>query len=322
MKNIAIVFGGFSSEYEVSVKSGKFIYENLKDNQSLNVYQICISKESNYVIYDNNKYDLDYMNLSFNINGKKINLDGIFNIIHGEPGENGDLANILEKNNIPQTGCNSFVSNLTFDKKKYIDFVNKLDIPSSKHILLTSENQFDIEKIMSEINIPCIVKPNNGGSSIGVSKVNHIYDLENKIKIAFKECNEVLIENFLFGKEVSVGVIQKKDERIILPVTEIISENELFDYGAKYLGQSKEITPANISNEEINLIHEYINIIYDNIEFNGFTRSEFIIVDGIPHILETNTIPGFTKQSIIPQQIEAFGLSVKEAINNQIKSIL
>ena len=322
MKNIAIVFGGFSSEYEVSVKSGQFIYENLKDNQSLNVYQICISKESNYVIYDNNKYDLDYMNLSFNINGEKINLDGIFNIIHGEPGENGDLANILEKNNIPQTGCNSFVSNLTFDKKRYIDFVNKLDIPSSKHILLTSENQFDIEKIMSEINIPCIVKPNNGGSSIGVSKVNHIHDLENKIKIAFKECNEVLIEDFLFGKEVSVGVIQKKDERIILPVTEIISENELFDYGAKYLGQSKEITPANISNEEINLIYKYINIIYDNIELNGFTRSEFIIVDGIPHILETNTIPGFTKQSIIPQQIEAHGLSVRDEINYQIESIL
>ena len=322
MKNIAVVFGGFSSEYEVSVKSGKFIYENLKDNHSLNVYQICISKETNYVIYDNNKYDLDYMNFSFNINGKKINLDGIFNIIHGEPGENGDLAYILEKNNIPQTGCNSFVSDLTFDKKKYIDFVNKLDIPSSKHILLTSENQYDLKKIMSEINIPCIVKPNNGGSSIGVSKVNHIYDLENKIKIAFKECNEVLIEDFLSGKEVSVGVIQKKNERIILPVTEIISENELFDYEAKYLGQSTEITPANISNEEKNLIHNYINIIYDNIEFNGFTRSEFIIVDRIPHILETNTIPGFTKQSIIPQQIEAHGLSVRDEINYQIESIL
>ena len=322
MKNIAVVFGGFSSEYEVSVKSGKFIYENLKDNRSINVYKICISKESNYVIYDNRKYDLDYINFSFSINEKKINLDGIFNIIHGEPGENGDLADILEKNNIPQTGCNSFVSNLTFDKKRYIDFVNKLDIPSPKHILLTNENQNDLTEIMSKINIPCIVKPNNGGSSIGVSKVNHIDDLDDKIKIAFKESNEVLIENFLFGKEVSVGVIQKKGQRIILPMTEIISENELFDYGAKYLGQSKEITPANILEEEKNLIHKYVNKIYDNIEFNGFTRSEFIIVDGIPHILETNTIPGFTKQSIIPQQIEALGLSVKNEINYQIESIL
>ena len=322
MKNIAVVFGGFSSEYEVSVKSGEFIYENLKDNRSLNVYQICISKESDYVIYDNNKYDLDYMNFSFNINGKKINLDGVFNIIHGDPGENGDLAEVLEINNIPQTGCNSFVSNLTFDKKRYIDFVKKLDIPSSEHILLNNKNQIDITKIKSKIKIPCIVKPNNGGSSIGVSKVNHIDDLEDKIKIAFEESNEVLIEGFLFGKEVSVGVIEKKGERIILPVTEIISDNELFDYGAKYLGQSTEITPANISNEEKNLIRKFINIIYDNIEFKGFTRSEFIIVDGIPHILETNTIPGFTKQSIMPQQIEALGLSVKDEINYQIKSIL
>ena len=322
MKNIAVVFGGFSSEYEVSVKSGKFIYENLKDNQSLNVYQICISKESNYVIYDNNKYDLDYMNLSFNINGKKINLDGIFNIIHGEPGENGDLANILEKNNIPQTGCNSFVSNLTFDKKKYIDFINNLDIPSSKQILLTNKAFTDLNNIKSQISIPCIVKPNNGGSSIGVSKVNHINELQDKIKIAFKESNQVLIENYLSGKEVSVGVIETNSRRIILPVTEIISENELFDYEAKYLGQSKEITPGNISSEEENLIHKYINKIYDNIELKGFTRSEFIIVDGIPHILETNTIPGFTEQSIIPQQIEAFGLSVKEVINNQIESII
>jgi len=322
MKNIAVVFGGFSSEFEVSVRSGKFIYENLKDNQSLNVYQICISKESNYVIYDNNKYDLNYMDFSFSINGKVINLDGIFNIIHGEPGENGDLADVLEKNNIPQTGCNSFVSNLTFDKKRYIDFVNELDVPSSKQILLTNENQHNLTKIINDINIPCIVKPNNGGSSIGVSKVNHIDDLEDKIKIAFKESDQVLIEDFLYGQEVSVGVLETNGERIILPVTEIISENELFDYGAKYLGQSKEITPGNISDKEKSLIHEYINKIYDKIELKGFTRSEFIIVDGIPHILETNTIPGFTKQSIIPQQIEAFGLSVKEVINNQIKSIL
>lgn len=322
MKNIAVVFGGFSSEYEVSVKSGKFIYDNIKDNPNLNVYQVCISKESNYVTYNNNRFDFDYDNFSFTINGKVVKLDGIFNIIHGEPGENGDLAFILEKKNLSQTGCNSFVSNLTFDKKKYIEFINSLDIPSSKQILLTNEASVDLSSIKGQISTPCIVKPNNGGSSIGVSKVNDINELEDKIKIAFKESNQILIENYLSGKEVSVGVIETNSKRIILPVTEIISENEFFDYGAKYLGQSKEITPGNISREEESLLHKYINKIYDNIELKGFTRSEFIIVDGIPHILETNTIPGFTKQSIIPQQIEAFGLSVKEVINNQIESIL
>ena len=322
MKNIAVVFGGFSSEYEVSVKSGKFIYNNLKDNPKFNVIKICISEESNYVNFKNKMYDFDYDDFSFSINGKTIKLDGIFNIIHGEPGENGDLAKILEKKNIPQTGCDSFVSNLTFDKNKYIEFVNKLDIPSSKQILLTTEIFSDLSKIKNKVNIPCIVKPNKGGSSIGVSKVNNINELEEKIKIAFKESDEVLIEDFLDGQEVSVGVIETNGKRIILPVTEIISENELFDYGAKYLGQSKEITPGNISIEEKILIHKYINKIYDNIKLKGFTRSEFIIVDGTPHLLETNTIPGFTKQSIIPQQIEAFGLSVKELINNHVEYIL
>ena len=322
MKNIAVVFGGFSSEYEVSIKSGKFIYYNLKDNPTFNVFKICISKESKYVNFNNKIYDFDYNDFSFTINDKTIILDGVFNIIHGEPGENGDLANILEKKNIPQTGCNSFVSDLTFDKKRYIEFVNKLDIPSSKQILINNKIFSNLSKIKNKINIPCVVKPNNGGSSIGVSKVNDINELEEKIKIAFKESNQVLIEDFLIGQEVSVGVIETNGNRIILPVTEIISENELFDYGAKYLGQSKEITPGNISDEEENLIHKYINKIYDNIELKGFTRSEFIIVNGIPHLLETNTIPGFTKQSIIPQQIEAFGLSVKELINKQIESIL
>ena len=251
MKNIAVVFGGYSSEYEVSVKSGKFIYDNLKDNSDWNVYEVCISKN-----------------------------------------------------------------------KKTVKFVEKWSIPCSKHVLIKKKDNINISKILETIIIPCIVKPNNGGSSIGVSKVNYVDELENKIKIAFKEGDEVLIENFLDGQEVSVGVINRNDKRIILPITEIISENELFDYNAKYLGESQEITPGNISDQAKELIHEYINTIYDNIELDGITRSEFIIVNQIPYILETNTIPGFTKQSIVPQQIKEQGLSIKEIIINQINSIL
>ena len=223
---------------------------------------------------------------------------------------------------ILKTGCNNYVSQLTFNKKKYIEFVEKLNIPCSKQVLIKKKDNINISKILETIIIPCIVKPNNGGSSIGVSKVNYVDELENKIKIAFKEGNEVLIENFLDGQEVSVGVINRNDKRIILPITEIISENELFDYSAKYLGESQEITPGNISDKAKKLIHLYINIIYDNIELDGITRSEFIIVNQIPYILETNTIPGFTKQSIVPQQIEVQGLSIKEIIINQINSIL
>ena len=322
MKNIAIVFGGYSSEYDVSVKSAKFIYDNLKDNSDWNIYEICISKKEKTVKFKERIFDLDYQNFSFEIDGIIIKPDAVFNIIHGDPGENGVLAEILEKNQIPQTGCDNYVSQLTFNKKKFIEFVDNLDIPCAKQILLKKKEMIDIEKIIETIKLPCIVKPNNGGSSIGVSKVNYIDELENKIKIAFNEDNQVLIETFLEGQEVSVGVINRNGKRIILPITEIISENELFDYNAKYLGESQEITPGNISKESEALIHKYIAKIYDNIELNGITRSEFIIVNQIPHILETNTIPGFTKQSIIPQQIEVQKLSVKEVLCNQIKSIL
>ena len=322
MFNIAVVYGGYSSEYEVSVKSGKFIYENLKDNLDWNVYEVCISNDKNFVKYNKNVYELDYKSFSFNVNGTVIKPNAVFNIIHGDPGENGDLAEILEKNKIPQTACDVYVSKLTSNKKKYIEFVSSLGVPSSKQVLITRNEIDNISSLSSSIIFPCIVKPNNGGSSIGVSKVYNVNELNEKVQIAFKEDDEVLIESFLDGQEVSVGVIQNKNERIILPITEIISDNELFDYSAKYLGESQEITPGNVSEKSKNLIHEYLNNIYDKINLNGITRSEFIIVNDIPYILETNTIPGFTKQSIIPQQIEAQKLNVRDVINDLVRSIL
>ena len=322
MKNIAVVFGGYSSEFEVSVKSGRFIYENLKDNDNWNVYEICISNEKNFVRYNDRIYDLDFESFSFKINDKLIKPDAIFNIIHGEPGENGDLAKILENNRIPQTACDMEVSKLTFNKNKYIEFVNNLGVPSSNQILIKKNDIDYLDDLTKSIKYPCIVKPNNGGSSIGLSKVNIKEDLNEKIQIAFQEGEEVLIEDFLDGQEVSVGVIQSKYKRVILPITEIISDNELFDYNAKYLGESREITPGNVSDKSKKLIYDYLNIIYDNLNLKGITRSEFIIIDEIPYILETNTIPGFTKQSIIPQQIKAQNLKVKDVIIDLVKSII
>ena len=217
--------------------------------------------------------------------------------------ENLDL-NITTYNILPI--CNEY---------GYIEFVNNLGVPSTKQILIKKNQNISTNEKIKRITFPCIIKPNNGGSSIGLSKVYKEVDLNDKIQIAFKEDKEVLIENFLDGQEVSVGVIQNKNERIILPITEIISDNELFDYNAKYLGESQEITPGNISDKSKKLIFKYLNMIYDNINLNGITRSEFIIIDEVPHILETNTIPGFTAQSIIPQQIKAANLDFKEIIN-------
>ena len=214
MVNIAVVFGGYSSEYEVSVKSGKFIYENLKDNSDWNVFEVCISNDKNFVRYNKKVYDLDYENFSFIVNGTELKPDAVFNIIHGDPGENGDLAEILERNKIPQTACDVYVSKLTSNKKKYIEFVNSLGVPSSKQVLITRSDIDNLSSLSSSISFPCIVKPNNGGSSIGVSKVYKSCELSEKVQIAFKEDDEVLIESFLDGQEVSVGVIQNKNDRI------------------------------------------------------------------------------------------------------------
>ena len=322
MINIAIVFGGFSSEHEVSVKSGKFIFDNLKNNPTWNIYEVCISKNYNTVKYREEFYNLNYDDFTFEKNGEIIKPDLVFNMIHGDPGENGDLALILERNNIPQTASNSIVSKLTFNKYNYIDFVKNLGIPCSDQLLLRNGQIIDFHKIKNSFNLPFIVKPNSGGSSIGVSKINNYDQLEKSIEIAFKEDDTVLIEKYLDGQEVSVGVIQNQKKRKILPITEIISNNDFFDFGAKYLGQSKEITPGNISQKSKDLIHDYINLIYDNIDLKGITRSEFIIVNEIPHILETNTIPGFTEQSIVPQQLEADGQKVKDVIIDLINSNL
>ena len=180
MKNIAVVFGGYSSEYGVSVKSSRFIYDNLKYNPDWNIYEICISKKEKTVKFNERIFDLDYQNFSFEVDGIIIKPDAVFNIIHGDPGENGLLAEILEKNHIPQTGCDNYVSKLTFNKKKFIEFVDNLEIPCAKQILLKKKETIDIERILETIKLPCIVKPNNGGSSIGVSKVNYIDELEKK----------------------------------------------------------------------------------------------------------------------------------------------
>lgn len=322
MINIAIVFGGFSSEHEVSVKSGKFIFDNLKNDPNWSIYEVCISKNYNTVKHKEEFYNLNYDDFTFEKNGEIIKPNLVVNMIHGDPGENGELALILEDNNIPQTACNSGVSKLTFNKHKYINFVKNLNIPCSDQLLLKKGQTIDFDKVRNYFKLPFIVKPNSGGSSIGVSKIYSYDQLEKSIEIAFQEDDTVLIEKYLDGQEVSVGVIQKKNERRILPITEIISNNDFFDFGAKYLGQSKEITPGNISPKSKALIHDYINLIYDNLDLKGITRSEFIIVNDIPHILETNTIPGFTKQSIIPQQLEADGKFVKDVIFDLVNSNL
>jgi len=322
-KNIGIAYGGYSSEYDISIKSGEFIFEILNKNPDWNVYKVLVSKEKTSVLISGDKIEeINQDDFSFKYDNKKIEFDAIYNIIHGSPGETGEFSSLLEKIGVPQTSCSSKICRLTFDKHEYVKFINSLDLKTAKQFFIKKGEEYNVDDIIKKTGIPCFVKPNKSGSSFGISKVTNKDFLDDKINYAFQEGDEVLVESFLDGKEVSIGVINIDEQRTILPITEIRSKNEFFDFDAKYNGESDEITPGELTTNELDKIHKMINIIYDNINLSGITRSEVILVNGIPHLLETNTIPGFTKQSIVPQQIKAAGLSVSKIIESQIQSLL
>ena len=322
-KNIGIAYGGYSSEYDISIKSGEFIFEILNKNPDWNVYKVLVSKEKTSVLISGEKIEeINQDDFSFKYDNKKIEFDAIYNIIHGSPGETGEFSSLLEKIGVPQTSCSSKICRLTFDKHEYVKFINSLDLKTAKQFFIKKGEEYNVDDIIEKTGIPCFVKPNKSGSSFGISKVTNKDFLDDKINYAFQEGDEVLVESFLDGKEVSIGVINIDEQRTILPITEIRSKNEFFDFDAKYNGESDEITPGELTTNELDKIHKMINIIYDNINLSGITRSEVILVNGIPHLLETNTIPGFTKQSIVPQQIKAAGLSVSKIIESQIQSLL
>jgi len=322
-KNIGIAYGGYSSEYDISIKSGEFIFEILNKNPDWNVYKVLVSKEKTSVLISGEKIEeINQDDFSFKYDNKKIEFDAIYNIIHGSPGETGEFSSLLEKIGVPQTSCSSKICRLTFDKHEYVKFINSLDLKTAKQFFIKKGEEYNVDDIIKKTGIPCFVKPNKSGSSFGISKVTNKDFLDDKINYAFQEGDEVLVESFLDGKEVSIGVINIDEQRTILPITEIRSKNEFFDFDAKYNGESDEITPGELTTNELDKIHKMINIIYDNINLSGITRSEVILVNGIPHLLETNTIPGFTKQSIVPQQIKAAGLSVSKIIESQIQSLL
>jgi len=322
-KNIGIAYGGYSSEYDISIKSGEFIFEILNKNPDWNVYKVLVSKEKTSVLISGEEIEeINQDDFSFKYDNKKIEFDAIYNIIHGSPGETGEFSSLLEKIGVPQTSCSSKICRLTFDKHEYVKFINSLDLKTAKQFFIKKGEEYNVDDIIEKTGIPCFVKPNKSGSSFGISKVTNKDFLDDKINYAFQEGDEVLVESFLDGKEVSIGVINIDEQRTILPITEIRSKNEFFDFDAKYNGESDEITPGELTTNELDKIHKMINIIYDNINLSGITRSEVILVNGIPHLLETNTIPGFTKQSIVPQQIKAAGLSVSKIIESQIQSLL
>lgn len=309
---VGVACGGFGSEREISLKSGAVVFESLKMS-GWNVFLLIVNSKNWHVKVSKNKeITLSMIDFSFNYNNTRYKIDVIFNTIHGPPGENGQLASKLKSKNIPHTSCDEFSAKLTYNKRECISSVKKYKIPSAKSVHLDEGKPFDEIRIIEKTGLPCFVKANKAGSSFGVYKITNKNKLSWGIKNAFLEDNEILIESELKGREVSVGVYKANNKIICLPITEIISENDFFDYEAKYLGKAKEITPAEIPNNwKINVTEMAIKL-YKNLNLKGVCRSDFIFVNNIPHLIEINTVPGLTKESIIPKQCEAAGIKLNK----------
>ena len=322
MKNIAIVMGGYSSEYQISLKSGNVVFNNL-DCSKFKGYCIHIFKDK-WVYVDQNsaEFPINKNDFSVEIKSQKVTFDAVFNAIHGTPGEDGLLQAYFELLNIKQTSCDYYQAALTFNKRDLLSVLKPYGIPSATSYYLNLGDTINTNEIINKVGLPCFVKPNKSGSSFGISKVKTIEEFLAAIENAYKEDTEIIIESFLNGTEVSVGVFNYKGVTTVLPITEIVSENDFFDYEAKYLGKSQEITPARISPEMTIKVSEMAKKAYDVLKMKGFSRSEFILVNNEPFMLEMNTIPGLTEESLIPQQAKCAGISLQDLFTNAIELCL
>ncbi len=322
MKNIAIAAGGDSSEYEISIKSATVVAEAI--SEKYNCYIIIIRgsdwywEDANGMAVAINKNDF-----SLSISNNKIRFDAVFVAIHGTPGENGLLQGYLDIMSIPYSSCDAFCSALTFNKNACKVFLKDQNIPLAPSFIIREKEPIDVRAILKLTGLPCFVKPNSSGSSFGVNMVRSESELKNAISEAFKEDKEVIVESYLNGTEVACGVLKTTQKDYILPVTEIVSKNEFFDYEAKYTpGAAEEITPARVDIAVYKQIQQLSSDIYDILGCKGLVRVDFIVVDNLPVFLEINAVPGMSKESIIPKQIAAFGITPLEFYSAIIEDLL
>ena len=321
-KNIAIIMGGYSDEYQISLKSGSVVL-NYLDKEKYNTYPIHIFKNK-WVFVDKNDAEtsVDKSDFSISVNGKKVVFDCVFNAIHGSPGEDGYMQAYFELMDIPQTSCNFYQAALTFNKRDLLSVLKPYGIKAAKSYYLNKGDIIKEKEIINTVGLPCFVKANKAGSSFGISKVHTLGELLPAIEKSYEADDEIIIEEFLDGTEVSVGVITYNGKPKILPITEIVSENDFFDYEAKYEGKSQEITPARITKEQKEKVNAICLRIYNILKMKGYTRSEFIFVNNEPYMLEMNTTPGLTEESILPQQAAAAGISLSELFESAIVEAL
>ena len=319
-RTIAIVAGGDSSELVVSLRSAQGIYSFI-DKDRYNLYIVEMEgKRWEVVLPDGNKTPIDRNDFSFVENGEKKNFDFAYITIHGTPGENGILQGYFDLIGMPYSSCNVLVSAITFNKFTCNQYLKGFGIRVSESMILRKGFEILDEEVINKVGLPCFIKPNAGGSSFGVTKVKTKEDIQPAIEKAFGESDEVMIEAFMKGTEITCGCYKTKDKEVVFPITEVVTGNEFFDYDAKYNGQVEEITPARIPEETAERVRLLTSAIYDILGCSGIIRIDYIITEGEKvNLLEINTTPGMTATSFIPQQVRAAGLDIMDVMTDIIE---
>ena len=322
-KNIAIVAGGDSSEVEVSLKSASGL-NSFMDKERYNIFIVTIvGKVWQVELSENEKISIDKNDFSFSHSGVKTTFDFAYITIHGTPGENGILQGYFDLIGMPYSCCGVLAAALTFNKFTCNTYLKGFGVKVAESLVLRSGQTVSDEEVAEKIGFPCFIKPNVGGSSFGVTKVKSIEQVQPAIQKAFAEGEEVMIEAFLAGTEITCGIYKTKLKSQVFPVTEVVSENEFFDFDAKYKGQVQEITPARISSSLTGRVQKLSSAIYDILGCKGIVRIDYIISEGdVINLLEVNTTPGMTTTSFIPQQVAAAGLDIKDVMTEIIENEL
>lgn len=311
-KTVAIVYGGYSEEWVISEKSAKVVLSHL-DSEKYACHLVRISREDWTVNVNGETVSIDKNDFSFSSQGAKTKFEVVFNAIHGTPGEDGKLQGYFDMLRIPYTSPGVMASSLTFSKSYCNGFLRQFsDVNIAASVLLKKGEPVDAEKVLAKVGLPCFVKPNNGGSSFGVTKVNERAAFEAALAKALEHDTEAVVEQYINGREFGSGVYQRNGKVTALPITEIISNNEFFDYQAKYEGASEEITPAEISTELTIKMQETSKKVFERLKLRGMSRVDYIVQDGKPYLIEVNTIPGLSEESILPQQVVCAGMTLKE----------
>ena len=302
--------GGYSSEADISIKSGNVVFEHL-DKDKFDVYRVLISREKwAYLDENDREHPINMADFTTTVNGYKIKFDVVFNAIHGHPGEDGTILAYFDLLGIPHSSAPFYQMAVAFNKRDCLSLLKPYGIKTARSVYLNKGDEISFPSIVKTVGLPCFVKPNRSGSSFGISKVYKENELYPALEKAFLEDDEILIEQFLDGIEVSVGVIKWQDDILVLPITEIDSDNDFFDYEAKYLGESREITPARISETQKEKVSLMAQKIYKSMNLKGLSRADFIFVGDEPHFIELNMVPGLSAESILPKQAKEAGISL------------